>query len=66
MNDDEMDQILHADNPSIAFTRLWTRKEAVLKLIGTGITDDIKTSLPGFAGHLETIEREHYVYSIAL
>ena len=64
MNDDEMEQILHADNPALAFTHLWTRKEAVVKLSGHGISNDMKHVLEGLPYEIETVERVHYVYSV--
>jgi len=45
MCDEEMDQILSAGDRDIMFTSLWTQKEALLKLTGEGITDDLKTVL---------------------
>jgi 4'-phosphopantetheinyl transferase len=45
MCDEEMEQIHNADDINIAFTSLWTQKEALLKLTGEGITDDLKTVL---------------------
>ena len=41
MNPQEAESIFASRFPDIAFTRLWTQKEAVLKLKGTGITDDL-------------------------
>lgn len=35
------------------FTVLWTKKEALLKLIGTGITSDIKNILHQYEGKVE-------------
>ena len=37
--------ILNAEVPSIKFTEYWTQKESYLKLIGTGLTDDLKPLL---------------------
>lgn len=45
MNDDELALIQQADRPEVAFIRLWTQKEALLKLAGTGITDSLRTVL---------------------
>ncbi|MCR5070210.1 MAG: 4'-phosphopantetheinyl transferase superfamily protein [Prevotella sp.] len=45
MCDEEMDAILSADEPDAVFTMLWTKKEALLKLTGEGITDDMKGCL---------------------
>lgn len=67
MNPDEQQLILDDPHPDIAFTRLWTQKEAVLKLTGTGISDSLKTALTGFAGQLTTVVNapRGYVYSVA-
>lgn len=45
MSDEEVERIISADDPDIEFTILWTKKEALLKLTGEGITDDMKTCL---------------------
>lgn len=45
MNDAELQLIASAPNPDEAFTTLWTEKEAVFKLVGTGITDDVRNLL---------------------
>ena len=41
MNPDEQLEVRTAANSAEAFTRLWTRKEAVLKLRGTGLVDNL-------------------------
>lgn len=37
MSPAEQQQIAAADDPCLAFTELWTKKEALVKLLGTGI-----------------------------
>ena len=67
MNDDECQQILQAERPDVEFIRLWTMKEARLKLTGEGISSDMKTTLADAGNyHFETvIDKElRYVYTI--
>lgn len=40
-NEQEIDSILRSEYPCLAFTQLWTRKEAFLKLSGEGLLDDL-------------------------
>ena len=47
------------------FLRLWTQKEAVAKLLGTGIRDDIKNILASGDYCLETRESSQWVMSVA-
>ena len=67
MNPSEAEWIHASSDPVEAFTQFWTKKEAVLKLRGTGITDDLHHVLDGKGYRLEThINREkRYAYSIA-
>ncbi len=51
MSDDEVEYIKGSVNEKERFIALWTKKEAVLKLIGTGITGDMRGVLK---------ESEHY------
>ena len=66
MNGKEVDEIVHSPHPDLAFTRLWTMKEAVLKLSGEGIRDDIKNVLTDIPNHFTTVvnQRRGYVYSV--
>lgn len=65
MNDEELQQIQTVENPNAAFIRLWTMKEAALKLIGTGISNDLKTVLDTTRYKYTTVERQRYIYTIA-
>lgn len=71
MNPEEAESIFASPFPDIAFTRLWTQKEAVLKLKGTGIVDDLYSALmpDNLQGiELQTVENtwKGYVYSVAI
>ncbi len=67
MNDEEMALISASDNPALAFTRLWTMKEAVQKLSGRGLVDDMRNILKDLPSELTTMISPdgRYVYSIA-
>ena len=70
MNEEEQAQIWAADSPDVAFTCLWTQKEAVLKMRGTGITsiDGIKNTLVAHE-HVDLQTKvninKQYAYSLA-
>lgn len=67
MNAHESEWILSSADPIETFTQYWTKKEAVVKMRGTGITDDLHHVLDGQGYRLEThINREkRYAFSIA-
>ena len=67
MNPTEAEWIRASSEPVEAFTQYWTKKEAVVKLRGTGLVDDLHHILDGEGYRLEThINREkRYAFSIA-
>ena len=67
MNPAEAEWIRYSADPVEAFTQYWTKKEAVVKLRGTGITDDLHRVLDGEGYRLETyINRgKRYAVSVA-
>ena len=58
MNPLEQEAILSASQPDWAFTRLWTRKEAFLKMKGTGIISDLHEVLSDIDG-LEWLQMDN-------
>lgn len=67
MNPTEAEWIHASSDPVEAFTQYWTKKEAVVKLRGTGIIDDLHSILDGEGYRLEThVNREkRYAWSVA-
>lgn len=68
MNEAEQEMIHTADNPYLAFTQLWTKKEALLKMQGTGIIADLKDTLvdiPHVVFQTIANEQKGYVLSLA-
>ncbi len=65
MNDEELAHITLSPDPAKEFIRFWTMKEAVLKLSGDGIRNDMKTVLTG-SENMETVvnEQQGYIYSV--
>lgn len=65
MNAAEQALIRASASPERAFIRLWTQKEAYLKYIGTGITDDLPNALVGAdSSRFLTMEKDTYILSI--
>lgn len=66
MNEEEHHIIKESDDPVRTFTEYWTKKEAVFKLRGTGITHDLHALLKGDE-QVETFinPEKRYAYSIA-
>ena len=66
MNDEEIREIEPSKNPAATFIRLWTMKEATMKLIGTGISNDMKTVIDTTKYKYTTVERQQYIYTICV
>lgn len=66
MNEDEIREIETSEDRAVAFIRLWTMKEAALKLEGTGISKDMKQVLLQDGLDFETFTdvKGRFVYSI--
>ena len=66
MDDDEVREIEAAEDRAVAFIRLWTMKEAALKLEGTGISKDMKQVLRQKGFDFETVidSKRRFIYSV--
>lgn len=67
MNDEEIAKIAVAEDPEVVFIELWTKKEAAMKLVGTGITDNLKEILTRAECVIDTTvsNDRKYVWSVA-
>ena len=66
MSDEEVSRITASDDPQMAFLSLWTQKEAVLKLTGEGIRNNMKNVLTDSDKYLiETVTTPKYIFSVA-
>ena len=71
MNPEEQEEVRTAADPAEAFTRFWTRKEAVLKLRGTGLVDDLhgvllpNSELPAVTLETTVNREKQYVWTLA-
>ena len=68
MNEREIAEIMQAERPDVAFTRLWTMKEAVLKCSGEGLRNNMKEVLNDMPSSITTVvsSDKRYVYSVCL
>ena len=64
MNDDEVQQIESSETPASTFIRLWTMKEATMKLIGTGISNDMKNVIDTATYQYTSVDRQQYIYTV--
>lgn len=64
MNNEEMRQIEAADQPAVAFTRLWTMKESLYKLTGNDNDGDTAGMLTDASQYrFDTFIRPRYLYT---
>ncbi len=67
LNEREWADVQNSDDRDHAFTILWTKKEAVLKKNGTGISGGMKTVLDECKeGDIETYIQRNYICAVAL
>ncbi|MBP5376111.1 MAG: 4'-phosphopantetheinyl transferase superfamily protein [Bacteroidaceae bacterium] len=68
LSPDEFDLVASSPTPQIPFIRLWTQKEAIVKLTGRGIDDDLPNLLFKYNNvvlHTEEHLDKGYILSIA-
>lgn len=67
---EEQRWMMEQTNVDEAFVRLWVRKESYLKLLGTGLTDDVRAFdvTPGLAGHrnVQFVECKHGGHAVCV
>lgn len=66
MNEEEILNIMQSTQPKRTFTTLWTQKEAIVKLSGKGISQDIRDILYTNTSLLHTILTERYACTLAI
>lgn len=70
-NENELKEILNGDNPCVEFARLWTMKEAFVKLTGEGITENLpnlfsEDVINRISFKTKVYEEKGYVYTVCV
>ena len=69
MNDDEVKLVKNAEHPEQQFAALWTQKEALCKLLGTGITHELRDILanphPGIQIATQLFVEKSFAFTLA-
>lgn len=64
LNDEEYQRVASSGKPEVEFTRLWTMKESLLKLTGTGLRGDLKALLPHPTATFDTTIEPNYIFTV--
>ena len=64
MNDEELKLIKSSGNHDKEFIRLWTMKEATIKLLGTSISNNMKDVLIPNKYKYTTVVKQRYIYTV--
>lgn len=66
LNDAECDAVIGAERRDVAFIKLWTMKESLLKLTGEGLRTDLKTVLLSTDARFTTVVGRTYIYTVCV
>lgn len=64
LSEEEVNRVEASENPGREFIKLWTMKEALLKLTGEGIRDDLKKALLREDVKFDVQEHENFICTV--